>query len=224
MVHVVVRDVVKTYRLGRTVVPALAGLSLEVAPGEFVALVGPSGSGKSTLLHLIGALDRADRGEVVINGQRLDTLAPGALAKFRSKTMGFVFQFFSLVPVLTAYENVEYPLLFQGLTGSARRRRTAEALDRVGLAAHARHRPDQLSGGQQQRVAIARALVTGARLILADEPTANLDSQTGEGIVNLLEEARRKQGTTLLLATHDPGLVRRADRVVRLQDGRIRSP
>jgi len=224
MVHVVVRDVVKTYRLGRTVVPALAGLSLEVAPGEFVALVGPSGSGKSTLLHLIGALDCADRGEVVINGQRLDTLAPGALAKFRSKTVGFVFQFFSLVPVLTAYENVEYPLLFQGLTGPARRRRAAEALDRVGLAAHARHRPDQLSGGQQQRVAIARALVTGARLILADEPTANLDSQTGEGIVNLLEDGRRERGTTLLLATHDPGLVRRADRVVRLQDGRIRSP
>jgi putative ABC transport system ATP-binding protein len=192
--------------------------------GEFVAVVGPSGSGKSTLLHLLGGLDRPDRGEVAIDGQRLDVLAPAALAQFRQRKIGFVFQFFSLLPVLTAAENVEYPLLFRALLPAERRRRVGEVLDRVGLAAHARHRPEQLSGGQQQRVAIARALVTGAGLILADEPTANLDSQTGQTIIDLLEGAQREQGTTFILATHDPSLVRRAARVVRLQDGQTLAP
>jgi putative ABC transport system ATP-binding protein len=161
---------------------------------------------------------------IAIDGQRLDALAPRALAWFRAQKIGFVFQFFSLLPVLSAYENVEYPLLFRELVPADRRRRVEETLDRVGLAAHARHRPDQLSGGQQQRVAIARALVTGAGLILADEPTANLDSQTGQTIIDLLEGAQRERGTTFILATHDPSLVRRAARVVRLQDGRILAP
>ena len=224
MAHITVSELSKTYRLGHTLVPALRTVSLEVDQGEFVAVVGPSGSGKSTLLHLLGGLDRPDRGEVAIDGQRLDTMGPGAIARFRAQKIGFVFQFFSLLPVLTAYENVEYPLLFRDLSPADRRRRVEEALDRVGLASHARHRPDQLSGGQQQRVAIARALVTGAGLILADEPTANLDSQTGQAIVDLLEGAQREQGTTFILATHDPGLVRRAARAVRLQDGAILAP
>ncbi len=224
MAYIRVCELSKTYRLGHTPVPALREVSLEVDQGEFVAVVGPSGSGKSTLLHLVGGLDRPDRGEIAIDGQSLDALAPRALAWFRAQKIGFVFQFFSLLPVLTAYENVEYPLLFRELVPADRRRRVEETLDRVGLAAHARHRPDQLSGGQQQRVAIARALVTGAGLILADEPTANLDSQTGQTIIDLLEGAQLERGTTFILATHDPSLVRRAARVVRLQDGRILAP
>jgi len=185
---------------------------------------GPSGSGKTTLLNLIGCIDRPDGGDITVAGQAVQRLSDDALSEFRARHIGFIFQSFNLLPVLTAYENVEYPLLFQAVARATRRRRVEEALERVGLAAHARHRPDQLSGGQQQRVAIARALVTGARLILADEPTANLDSRTGEAIIDLLEEARRDRGTTFVMATHDPGLVRRAGRVVRVQDGRVLGP
>jgi putative ABC transport system ATP-binding protein len=218
--RVVVQTVSKSYRLGETTVVALHRVSVEANPGEFVALVGPSGSGKTTLLHLIGGLDDPDAGQVSVDGRRVGMLSRRARADLRATRIGFVFQFFSLLPVLTAYENVEYPLLFHPLPTAERRERVTAILERVGLASHARHRPDQLSGGQQQRVAIARALVTGAGLILADEPTANLDSATGRSVVDLIEELRRERGATFVLATHDESLLARASHVVRLRDGR----
>ena len=220
-----VEDATKDYQLGRTTVPALRGVSLAVGPGEFITVAGPSGSGKSTLLNLIGCLDHPTSGRVLIGEEDVAMLGDDALSDLRADKIGFIFQTFNLIPVLSALENVEFPLLVRqsaerGVRKNARER-ALRALDEVGLAAFARHRPDELSGGQRQRVAVARALVTDPVIVLADEPTANLDSATGETIVALMEEINRRDGTTFIFSTHDPRVMARAHRVLRLADGRI---
>ena len=218
--RVVVKDVSKTYRLGNVDVPALVGVSLTVDAGEFLAIAGPSGSGKTTLLNLIGCLDTPTSGEVEIDGELVGALSAGLRADLRARKLGFIFQTFNLIPVLTAYENVEYPLLLTRRRGDiAARVRTA--LEQVGLGERARHRPTELSGGQQQRVAIARALVTDPALVLADEPTANLDSATGSDIIALMRRLNRERGTTFIFSTHDPRIMTAADRVLPISDGRL---
>jgi putative ABC transport system ATP-binding protein len=225
MSSVRVENASKDYQLGRTTVAALRGVSLGVEPGEFITVAGPSGSGKSTLLNLIGCLDHPTSGRVEIGGQDVATLGDDALSDLRADKIGFIFQTFNLIPVLSALENVEFPLLVRRSPGRARRGgvrgRARQALAEVGLGDFARHRPDELSGGQRQRVAIARALVTDPVIVLADEPTANLDSATGDAIVALMQEINRRDGTTFIFSTHDPKIMTRAQRVVRLADGRI---
>ena len=217
-----VDNVSKHYQLGKQRVAALTDVSLDVEDGVFLAIAGPSGSGKSTLLNLIGCIDTPTRGHIVIDGTDTSGRTPDALADLRARTIGFVFQTFNLLPVLSAEENVEYPLLqFKELGREERRKRVAEMLDLVHLKSHARHRPNELSGGQRQRVAIARALVTRPRIILADEPTANLDSKTGEGILGLMKDINRTYGTTFVFSTHDKKVIAKADRLVRIADGRI---
>jgi putative ABC transport system ATP-binding protein len=218
---VVVDDVSKDYRLGTVTVPALAGISLRVEAGEFLAIAGPSGSGKTTLLNLIGCLDTPTSGEVIVDGEPVRRLTPRQRADLRASKIGFIFQTFNLIPVLTAAENVEYPLLLRKRAPD-HRERIARALGQVGLADRARHRPSELSGGQQQRVAIARALVGDPALVLADEPTANLDSRTGHDIVELMRRLNRERGTTFVFSTHDPHIMTAADRVVEISDGRLR--
>jgi putative ABC transport system ATP-binding protein len=218
---VVVKDVSKTYDLGKVTVTALGGVSLIVEPGEFLAIAGPSGSGKTTLLNLIGCLDTPTSGEIEIDGESVGRLGSGKRADLRARKIGFIFQTFNLIPVLTAYENVEYPLLLQKRGDNARSKVEA-ALAQVGLADRARHRPAELSGGQQQRVAVARALVTDPALVLADEPTANLDSKTGQEIIELMHRLNRERGTTFIFSTHDPRIMKAADRVVEITDGRLR--
>jgi putative ABC transport system ATP-binding protein len=213
-------DVHKEYMLGTTRVPALRGVSLAIEPGEFVAVAGPSGSGKSTLLNLVGCLDHPTSGQVYVGDVDVATLDDDALSDLRARTIGFIFQTFNLIPVLSAVENVEFPLLFQGAVKDSRAR-AEKALGAVGLNGLGRHRPDELSGGQRQRVAVARALATDPAIVLADEPTANLDSATGEAIISLMLEINRKQGTTFLFSTHDPRVMVHASRVIRLADGRI---
>jgi putative ABC transport system ATP-binding protein len=215
------RGLVKSYRLGRVRVPALRGVDLDVGDGEVMALAGPSGSGKSTLLNLLGGIDTADEGAVAFAGADVARLSERERTRLRRDRLGFVFQTFNLVPVLTAFENVEYPLWIAGVAAAERRRRATMALERVGLGARARHRPDQLSGGERQRVAVARALVHEPRALLADEPTGNLDSVTGAQILDLLLEWNRTSGATLIVATHDAAILERVTRRVRLHDGRI---
>ena len=219
--RVAVRDVSKTYRLGTQTVAALSHVSVTIGAGEFMAIAGPSGSGKTTLLNLIGCLDAPTSGEIAIDGVDVAALSPGRRAELRAAKLGFVFQTFNLIPVLTAYENVEYPLLIHPHGGDTAAR-VRRALDEVGLEDRARHRPSELSGGQQQRVAIARALVADPALVLADEPTANLDSATGRDIVGLMRRLNREHGTTFVFSTHDPRIMDAADRVVQIADGRIR--
>ncbi|MCC7034074.1 MAG: ABC transporter ATP-binding protein [Acidobacteria bacterium] len=215
-------DVHKSYRLGDTRVHALRGASLDLRPGEFTALVGPSGSGKSTLLNMVGCIDEPDRGSVLLDGADVAHLPDDGRARLRNEKIGFIFQSFNLVPVLDVYENVELPLLIQPrLDASERRRRIRQALDDVHLADFARQLPDRLSGGQRQRVAIARALVTAPRLVLADEPTANLDSTTAHHIVDLMIELNRSRAVTFLFSTHDEKLMGRVARVVHISDGVI---
>ncbi len=216
------RDLVKEYRLGRdNVVRALAGVDLEVEAGEFVALLGKSGSGKSTLLNVVGGLDRPTAGQVAVGGTELADLSERDLAAFRARTVGFVFQSFHLQPRYPAWENVALPLVFLGVGRRERRRRAAALLDDVGLAHRIDHRPAELSGGEQQRVAFARSLVSEPRVLLADEPTGNLDSETSRQIAGLLESAHER-GATLLLVTHDREMAEgSADRVIRMADGRI---
>ncbi len=214
-------DVSKSYRLGQVAVPALREVSMTIRPGEFAALAGPSGSGKTTLLNVIGCLDRPDAGEVLHGTLRVSRLPSRALARIRRESIGFVFQTFNLVPVLTAFENVEYPLLLTGAGGSERRRRVTALLERVGLGSKMHRRPDELSGGERQRVATARALVNRPSLVLADEPTASLDSATGGLLLDLMRELRDQFGIAFLFASHDPRLLARADRVVSLSDGRL---
>jgi putative ABC transport system ATP-binding protein len=225
MTSVRVCNVTKDYALGRTTVRALRGVDLHVEPGELISVAGPSGSGKSTLLNLIGCLDHPTSGRVVIGEQDVATLGDDALSDLRAEKIGFIFQTFNLIPVLSALENVEFPLLVRSSAGRGRtgsvRERALQALDEVGLAEFARHRPDELSGGQRQRVAIARALVTDPVIVLADEPTANLDSATGDAIIELMQQINRRDGTTFIFSTHDPKIMARAQRVVRLADGRI---
>jgi len=205
-------DVHKVFRQGETEVRALAGVSLDIAAGEFVAVRGPSGSGKSTLLHLIGGLDLPSGGEIRIDGALLSDLSDDELTIFRRRKIGVVFQFFNLLPTLSAEENVALPLLLDGI-------RAAAALERVGLAHRGRHRPDQLSGGEMQRAAVARALVIEPRLILADEPTGNLDTATGEQVLSLIRAANAERGCTVVLVTHDPRAAAYGTRTVTLKDG-----
>lgn len=218
----VLTSVSKIYGAGAQESAALAGVSLRVERGEFVALAGPSGSGKTTLLNLVGGLDTPSSGRIELDGRELRLLAPHELADWRLEKIGFVFQQFSLVPVLTAAENVELPLLFRnGLSIADRKRAVDASLARVGMAGKANRRPAELSGGEQQRVAVARAVAGSPEIVLADEPTANLDHESGGAVVALLRELNRERGTTVLYATHDPELVRLAGRVVTLRDGRL---
>ena len=213
----------KTYRLGAHVVPALQGVDLEVRAGEMLALTGPSGSGKSTILNLAGLIDRPDQGQIVLRGKPVHALPDTEATLLRRDAMGFVFQSFNLVPVMTVAENVDYPLFLAGVPAAERRSRVEQTLRAVGLHEHAQHRPDALSGGQRQRVAIARALVKRPALVIADEPTASLDSQTADQVLDLMREQGHAQGAAFLIATHDARLLRRCDRAINLLDGRIES-
>ena len=211
--------VTKTYRMGEATVPALREVSLAIQPGEFTALMGPSGSGKSTILNICGLVDRPDCGTVELDGKDMGTLDEQALTLVRRENIGFIFQGFNLVPVMTTFENVEYPLFLSGVPAAERRQRVSEMLAKVGLADLERRRPDELSGGQRQRVAIARALVKMPKLVIADAPTANLDSATSNQIVGVMHELGRMIGTTFLIATHDPRLTVLCDRVITMNDG-----
>ena len=211
----------KLFGRGATAVTALNQLDLEIDAGEFVAVMGPSGCGKSTLLHLMGGLDRPTSGRVVIDGRDLSQLNDDALAHLRRTRIGFVFQFYNLIPVLTSVENAALPLILDGVNFSAAKARAEEWLGRVGLVDRMDHRPDQLSGGEQQRVAIARALVTEPALILADEPTGNLDSRAADELVGLLKEISERWDRTVLMVTHDPRMAAYADRIVFLKDGTV---
>ena len=214
-------NVSKSYGPARAAVRAVRDVSLAVAPASLVALAGPSGSGKTTLLNLIGCLDRPDAGEIWIEGRNVSTLAAGALNTLRRDRLGFVFQSFNLIPVLTAFENVEYPLLLGGMPAPSRRERVSELLEQVGLGAKQRRRPNELSGGERQRVAIARALANQPALVLADEPTANLDSASGGAILDLMDDLRERRGAAFLFASHDARLLDRMDRVIHLTDGLV---
>jgi putative ABC transport system ATP-binding protein len=219
---VLVEDVSKEYALGKQVVPALQHVSLTVAKGEFMALAGPSGSGKSTLLNLIGCIDTPTSGRICIEGNDIGGKSPDELADLRLNTLGFVFQTFNLLPVLSARENVEYPLLQQrDVDKNERQKRIEHYLKVVGLERYAHHRPNELSGGQRQRVAIARALATHPKIVLADEPTANLDHKTGEDILRLMKQLNQEEGTTFIFSTHDARVMEMADRVIELADGQI---
>jgi putative ABC transport system ATP-binding protein len=214
-------SVCKSYPLGKTRVRALDNLSFEIGPGEFAALAGPSGSGKTTLLNLAGCLDKPDSGRIRLGDEDITDTPLPALARTRRKQLGFVFQSFNLLPVLSAFENVEYPLMLQRVNKNERRERVWCWLERVGLLAQAKQRPDQLSGGQRQRVAIARAMVTNPAVVIADEPTANLDSTTTAAILDLLQQINRDTGATFLIATHDERVMERAGRTLHVRDGRI---
>ena len=218
-----VENVVKRYRKGREAVEVLHGLSLDVGGGEFCALMGPSGSGKTTLLNLIGGLDKPDSGEIDVAGERIDRLNARALARWRSAHVGFIFQFYNLMPVLTALRNVELPLLLKKMSAKERRQRAMTALQIVGLEDRAKHLPRELSGGQEQRVAIARAIVSDPDVLLADEPTGDLDRDTANEILDLLSTLNRRQGKTILMVTHDPVAAERAGRTVQLDKGSIKS-
>ena len=211
----------RTFKIGEVETKALRGVDLSVQNGEFTALVGPSGSGKTTLLQLIGLLDQPTSGTVFINGKEATRLNRDQRADLRKGTIGFIFQFFALIPTLTAYENVELPLLLNGMKPAERKARVNEMLEAVGLTDRAHHRPDQLSGGQQQRVAVARALSIKPSMILADEPTANLDTENGKQVMEIMQKLNKDTGVTFVFATHDPRVIGYAKRVVTLRDGMI---
>ncbi len=211
----------KTYNLGETRVHALKEVNRSIARGEFVAITGPSGSGKSTLLHLFGCIEQPTTGSVVIDGQDTSKMSQRALTKLRLHKIGFVFQHFYLLPTLTAYENIELPMKEAGMRRNERRDRVSELLSAVGLIDRGRHRPNQLSGGEQQRVAIARALANDPPIILADEPTGELDTSTGSDIVDLLTGINQKYDKTIIVVSHDPEIARRAERIIELRDGKI---
>jgi len=216
-----IENVTRNYKIGKVETRALRGVSLTIESGEFTALVGPSGSGKTTLLQLIGCLDQPTSGQVFVNGKDVSRLNRNQRADMRRGTIGFVFQFFALIPTLTAYENVEMPLLLNGRSASERRERVMHLLEMVGLAERAHHRPDQLSGGEQQRVAVARALAPEPTLILADEPTANLDTANGQQVMETMLRLNQETGITFVFATHDPRVIKYARRVITLRDGLI---
>ena len=218
---IVLRDVCKTYQVGDEIVRALDHASLTVRDGEFVSIIGPSGSGKSTMMNIIGCLDTADSGEYLLDDIPVEDYTENELAQIRSRKIGFVFQSFNLIPQLTAQENVELPLIYQRVRRSERRRRVAEALERVQLTSRMHHLPSELSGGQQQRVAIARAIAAHPSLILADEPTGNLDSHTGQDIMDIFHELH-ESGNTIVLITHDDAVARQAQRSIHILDGRVK--
>ncbi len=213
------RNVAKTYHAGSINVAAVKGVTLEIAPDRFTMVVGPSGSGKTTLLNLIGCIDAPTSGTVEVGGEDIGALGDNALSDFRARNIGFIFQSFNLVPVLSAYENVEYPLLMVGMAASERKQRTLDLLAAVGLAAQARQRPNELSGGQKQRVAIARALVKSPQIVLADEPTANLDTETGAAIIELMRRIQAQSRTSFIFSTHDPQLMSHSDETFTIRDG-----
>jgi putative ABC transport system ATP-binding protein len=222
MAIISVRGVTKDYQLGKTIVPALRGVDLEVEKGEFLSIAGPSGSGKTTLLNLIGCVDTPTAGAVEVDGQDTGKLTERQLTDLRLHRIGFIFQSFNLVQVLSVFQNVEFPLLLQGGAGKAERRdRVMGLLEAVGIGEYAKHRPSELSGGQRQRVAVARALVSRPKLVLADEPTANLDSITGQNIIDLMRDMNRKDGTTFVFSTHDPKVMAHASAIVRIADGQV---
>ncbi len=216
-----VENVTRIFKVGNVETRALNGVSLSIQNGEFTALVGPSGSGKTTLLQLIGCLDQPTSGQVFINGKDVSLLNRNKRADMRKGTIGFIFQFFALIPTLTAYENIEMPLLLTGVNISERRARVNQLLESVDLTDHSHHRPDQLSGGQQQRVAIARALATKPSIILADEPTANLDTPNGKQVMETMVRLNNETGVTFIFATHDPRVIQYAHRIITLRDGVI---
>ena len=213
----------KEYRMGDNIVAALDGVDIHIKPGEFVSIIGPSGSGKSTLMNIIGCLDTADEGLYRFDGLDIADYSENELATIRGKKIGFVFQQFNLLPKLTAQENVELPLIYQGMSAGKRRKRSREALERVSLADRRHHKPTELSGGQQQRVAIARALAGNPSLILADEPTGNLDSKTGADVMNLFHELH-KAGNTIVLITHDAKIAAQTPRAIHIHDGKVLEP
>jgi putative ABC transport system ATP-binding protein len=213
--------VYKTYHLGAHVIPALQGIDLSVQRGELLALTGPSGSGKSTILNLCGLIDTPDAGDIVLDGKSVHGLNEVQRTLLRRDALGFVFQSFNLVPVMTVAENVDYPLFLAGVAATERKERVAAQLEAVGLQDHAQHRPDALSGGQRQRVAIARALIKRPRLVIADEPTASLDSHTADQVLDLMRERGHAEGAAFVIATHDSRLTSRCDRVLALLDGRL---
>jgi putative ABC transport system ATP-binding protein len=218
------KDLFKHYYIGKLEVPALKGIDLEINQGEFISIAGPSGSGKTTLLNILGCLDKPSQGQVFINENDVSTLSANEQATIRNFNIGFIFQTFNLIPVLTAFENVEFPLLLQkNLSSQERHQKVMQMLAQVDIAELAHRKPNEMSGGQQQRVAIARALVKNPKLILADEPTANLDSKTGETIINLMLTLNKKTKTTFIFSTHDPLVMKYANRLIRIHDGKIES-
>jgi len=219
--NISLRKVVKRYTRGKQTVEVLHSLDLEIAKGEFVALMGPSGSGKTTLLNLIGGLDQPSAGEVMVGGERIDKLSSGKLSSWRARHVGFVFQFYNLMPMLNAERNVELPLLLTGLSGAQRKQNVAAALSVVGLADRARHKPSELSGGQAQRVAIARALVADPTLLVCDEPTGDLDRSTADEILGLLQTLNRQHGKTIVMVTHDPKAAEYASRQLHMDKGKL---
>lgn len=221
MAMVEVKGVRKVYRQGDVEVSALSGVSLSIEPGAFLALAGPSGSGKTTLLNLMGGLDVPDGGSITVDGRDLGTLSATALTELRLHRIGFVFQAYNLIPVLTAVENAEYVMLLQGIPKRERRERAMAILDEVGLAGLYHRKPAELSGGQQQRVAVARAVVSNPVIVLADEPTANLDSATGEGLLSMMREMNETKGVTFVFSTHDAMVMAAAHEVIRMKDGRL---
>ena len=221
MTIIEIQSATSVYSIGEVETRALDGVSINIEAGEFATLVGPSGSGKTTLLQLMGCLDKPTSGKVLINNQDVSRFKPDQRANLRKEMIGFIFQFFALVPVLSAYENVELPMLLNGVKDKERKERVNTLLDAVGLSDRANHRPDQLSGGQQQRVAIARALSTDPLIILADEPTANLDTETSAQAMDLMKKLNEETGTAFVFATHDEQVMAYAKRIVRMQDGKI---
>ena len=217
------QDIVKQYTLGGEIIYALDHVSLRVEKGEYVTIIGPSGSGKSTLMNLIGCLDTADSGTYLLNGKPIRKYREKQLAEVRSKQIGFIFQGFNLLPKLSALENVELPMIYQGVRATERKKRAVAALERVGLGGRMKHRPNQLSGGQQQRCAIARAIAVNPSLILADEPTGNLDQKTGRELLNIFDELHQA-GNTIVLITHDPKVALCGQRMIRIEDGRLYEP
>ncbi|MBC8097402.1 MAG: ABC transporter ATP-binding protein [Akkermansiaceae bacterium] len=220
MALIELRNISKIYHLGGEEIRALDDVSLDIEAGEFISIIGPSGSGKSTLMHIIGCLDSPTKGSIRMDGMEIQGASQRQLARLRNQKIGFVFQFFNLLPKLTVLQNVELPLIYSGITAASRRERATEALRLVGLENRSKHRPMQISGGQQQRVAIARALVNNPRIIFADEPTGNLDSQTGEAILELFRKLS-SEGRTIVLVTHDPEIAARTPRKIEIRDGKV---
>ena len=218
---IIMQGIRKEYRMGDNVVAALDGVDIHIKPHEFVSIIGPSGSGKSTLMNIIGCLDTADEGTYIFDGQEISDYSEDELATIRGKKIGFVFQQFNLLPKLTARENVELPLIYQGVSARRRHERSEEVLRRVGLLERMNHKPTELSGGQQQRVAIARALAAAPAIILADEPTGNLDSATSQDVLGLLKVTSQKFAQTIVMITHNEEIAQMADRIIRIEDGRI---